>query len=311
MSELEVVFGAGTQLGGCVARNLADAGRAVRAVVGHRNVAQEHLPSSVEIVEGDPLDPGVVEDACQGATTIYHCMVFRHHKWKGAAQPVMNNILGYAIRTGTKFFFADPVYDAPSFVNNFDGETLDAQRQGLTEVLVARLPQLYGPGIRNILFDEVYDAVLSNKRAYWIENLDVPRDLLYIEDAGRACAALGMSPKAYGRKWDISAGTPLTGRQFIKYAFELAGKVPDLGIWRNRLLRVAGILDYDSKEMGELPYDYSQSMILDPVDFNTTFPSFEYTPIDAGLRETFEWYRNFLKPHSLRQKILPLTSLPI
>ncbi|MDA4128620.1 MAG: NAD-dependent epimerase/dehydratase family protein [Thaumarchaeota archaeon] len=310
MSEKEVVFGAGTPLGAAVVRYLAAEGRAVRAVVSDPTNAIQFLPPRVEIVKGNPLDLAIVESACRDASTIYHCVLVRYHKWKEAAQSVMNNLLGHAIQTGMKFVFADPVYDSASYANNFDEQVLHAQEQGFTQVVVARFPQLYGPAIRNTLFDEVFDAIMANKRAYWIGSLDVPRDFLYIDDAARACAALGISPKAYGRKWDISGGTPITGKQFIELVFKEAGKEPDIGIWRAGLLRLAGILDYDSKEMVQLPYDYSKPMVLNGTDFNVWFPTFEYTPIQVGLRDTLEWYKTFLKPHGLREKYFPLTTLP-
>jgi nucleoside-diphosphate-sugar epimerase len=311
-SDLDVVFGAATPLGESLVRNLANAGRRVRAVMTNREFQDESVPGSVEVWEGNPLDSKIVEEMCDGVATIYLCLEFQHHDWKNVAQRILNNVVCYAIERSVRVFLALPLFDAKGFRNNFDEQTLDAQREGFTEVLVARLPQLYGPGLRNTLFDAVYDSILSDKKkAHWVGSLDIPRDFLYIEDAGRACASLGLSPMAYGRTWDISTGTPVTGRQFIEYAASLAGKTLELGIWQNRLLRVAGVLDFDSKQVAELPYDYSRPMVVDGTDFMENFPGFEFTPIDAGMTEVFDWYRNFLKPHNLLQKYLPLNSLPV
>ena len=309
---MDVVLGGGTPLGASLSRNLAEAGRSVRAVLTTPMTEGTSLSPSVEAVMGNPLDPRVIEKTCADSETIYICLEFPHHDWKTLAHRVLNNAVCYAIENSKRIFLASPIYDAQSFRNSFDQQTLGAHREGFIQVLVARLPQLYGPGVRNVLFDEVYDSVLSEKtKAHWVGDLDVPRDLLYIEDAGRACAALGMSPMAYGRKWDVSQGTPITGRQFLEHAFAMAGKTPDIRKWRNGLLRIGGILDYDSKEMAELPYDYSKPMMVDGTDFIQHFPDFEFTPVDVGLRTNFEWYQSFLKPHTRLQRYLPLSSLPV
>ena len=305
-----MVFGAGSPLGASVVRCLADAGEKVRAVVKNPDAAAGYLPASVEIAKGNPLDPDDVARACAGTDTIYHCVVFRSQKWRSTAHVIMGNLLGYAIQNRTGFVFADMVYDSQPYVNNFGDDVLSAHREGYIRGAVARLPELYGPGARSTLYDEIFDAILSDKKAYWVARLDAPRDLLFLEDAARAISSIGRSPKAYGRSWEISSGTPTTGQQFIELAFKLAGKPPRYGTWRKSFLKVAGILDYDSKELGEVPYDYSREMILNGADFSLYFPRFEYTPFQQGLAATFDWYKGFLKPRSLRERLLPVTSLP-
>jgi len=309
---VDVVLGGGTPLGNSLAGVLGEAGRRVRTVLTTAGVEESSLPPSVEVVVGNPLDPRVVHKTCADAETIYLCLEFPHPKWKTLAHGVLNSVVCYAIENSKKLVLAYPVYDAENFRNNFDEQTMAAHREGFIQVLVARLPQIYGPGVRNVLFDEVYDSVLSDKtKAHWVGDLDVPRDFIYIDDAARACAALGTTPSAYGRKWDVSQGTPITGRQFLEYTFGLAGKPADVRKWRNGLLRVAGILDDDSREMAGLPYDYSKPMIVDGSDFVGGFPEFEFTPPDEGLTAAFDWYRGFIKPHSRLQRYLPVSSLPV
>lgn len=308
--DTDVILGAGTALQASIARYLSAYGRKVH-VVAPRAALEKQDWGQAELFEGTPIDPNVVELTCAEAETIYVCLEFQHRKWRELAHRFLNNVVCFAIERNRKVFLACPAYDNPTFANNFAQDTLAAQREGFIQVLVARLPQLYGAGIRNRLHDGVYDAIFSGKKkAFWSGSLDAPRDLLHVDDAGRACASLGLSPLAYGRSWDVSQGNPITGRQFMEYAFSLAGRTLEMGAWRKGLVRVGALLDEDSLEVAEGPYDYGRPMVLDGRDFISNFPGFQFTSLEAGLTEIFEWYRDFLKPHSRLQDLLPLSSLP-
>ena len=81
-----LVTGATGFTGSHLVRALVSDGRRVRVIARSVARAREVLPQSAEIVEGDIADPGVVERAAEGVTTVYHLAAVyreaRHPDWR-------------------------------------------------------------------------------------------------------------------------------------------------------------------------------------------------------------------------------------
>src|SRR5918996_208863 len=84
--ELTLVTGATGFTGSHLVRALVSEGGRVRVIARSAARAREVLPKATEIVEGDIADPGIVERATQGVTTVYHlAAVYReakHPDWR-------------------------------------------------------------------------------------------------------------------------------------------------------------------------------------------------------------------------------------
>jgi nucleoside-diphosphate-sugar epimerase len=91
--------------------------------------------------------------------------------------------------------------------------------------------------------------------------------------------------------WHVPGAGPITGREFINMAFRAAGNKPNIGLLSGRMLRVAGLVNSDAREMIELMYEFEEPLVLDGSKFSTKFPLFKYTSYEEGIRKTINWFR--------------------
>ena len=168
---------------------------------------------------------------------------------------------------------------------------MDAHNDGKVKVAIPRFPDYYGPNVTNKLMKPIFMAALSRQKARWVGNLDVRHDLVFIEDAALACIMLGETASAYGEVWHVPGAGSITGREFIDMAFRAAGNKPNIGLLSGRMLRVAGLINSDAREIIELMYEFEEPLVLDGSKFSTKFPLFKYTSHEEGIRKTINWFR--------------------
>lgn len=85
------------------------------------------------------------------------------------------------------------------------------------------------------------------------------------------------------------AAEPLSGRQFLTLASELAGRPPRLGSYSPLLIRLAGLFDPVLRELPELAYEFTAPFILDDSRYQAAFGGTP-TPHRDALRATLDWY---------------------
>lgn len=292
-------------------RRLTRGGKPVRAVVRDAGRARQVLPESAEVTVGDATSIESVHAACQDAVTIYHCVNVPYRKWTAVMPSVTDNILAGACEAKASLVFPGNVYgygpfqmipateEHPLAATSKKGQLritmerklMDAHKAGKVRVVIPRFPDYYGPNVTNKLVAPIFEAVLAGKQAPWLGKLDVPHDLVYIEDAAAACVLLSTTDSAYGQVWHVPGAGPLTGRQFLEMAFKAAGTKPKVGVVGRGLLRFVGVFVPDAREMIELMYEFEETLVLDGSKFARAFPSFQYTPHEDGIRQTVEWFR--------------------
>ena len=311
MNEMQVVFGAAGALGASIVQRLTTENKRVRAVVRDVERARKVLPPSADIVVGDATDTESVQEVCRNALIIYHCVNVSYSKWTAVMSTVTDNILSGALDAKARLVFPGNVYgygpfqtipateDHPLAATSKKGllritlerKLMDAHRSGDVRVVIPRFPDYYGPNVTNKLIAPIFEAALGGKKASWLGNLDVPHDLVYIEDAAAACVLLGSTDSAYGQAWHVPGAGPITGRQFIEMVFKVAGKKPNIGVMGRGFFRFFGLFVPDAREMLELLYEFENPLVLDGNKFAQGFPSFKYAPHETAVRQTIEWFR--------------------
>lgn len=312
MDETQVVFGAAGALGAAIVRRLTTENRPIRVVVRDAVRARKVLPASADIITGDATDPESVRAACRNASIIYHCINVPYSKWTAVMPTATDNILMGARDAKARLVFPGNVYgygpfqkipaneDHPLAATSKKGllritlerKLMDAHRSGGDiRVVIPRFPDYYGPNVTNKLVAPIFEAALAGKKASWLGKLDVPHDLVYIDDAATACMLLGATDSAYGQAWHVPGAGPITGRQFIEMAFKATGEKPNIGVMGRGFFRVFGLFVADAREMLELLYEFEEPLILDGSKFARAFPSFKYTPHENAVRQTIEWFR--------------------
>ena len=233
MNKTHVVFGATGALGAAIVRQLATEGKPVRAVVRNTDRTRQVLPKSAEITVGNATRPESVHAVCKGAAVIYHCVNVPYSKWSTVMPGVTDNLLAGAREAKGRLVFPGNVYGYGPFQiipatedhplaatskkgqlrNALERKLMDAHQAGDVRVVIPRFPDYYGPNVTNKLMAPIFEAALVGRKASWMGKLDVPHDLVYIDDAAVACVLLGTTESAYGQFWHVPGAGPLTGRQ--------------------------------------------------------------------------------------------------
>jgi len=291
MAKFCVVVGATLPLGALLTRRLVDEGRAVRALVLNVERAESILPESVSLVEIEPTRTDI-QDGCEGAEVIYDLFEPSNVKQQKVAAETASAVLLAAIHSRAKVVMASHLFLTEKDNRSLEKEAIATHWSNFAKVVVARLPQLFGPEVKSPLLNRVFEEVLAGNKAHWMGRLDVPRSLLYIEDAANAILELVKNDSAFGYIWNIAGPSPMSGKAFIDLAFRAAGKNGTSSLWGRGIMMTARLIDSKAKGFLEIPYDYYSSFVIDGTQFAQAFPSFAFTPNDVAVRDSLEWYRD-------------------
>jgi nucleoside-diphosphate-sugar epimerase len=291
---------------------LLDEADAVRRVTD----APDAAPPPVELLADVPR---VVADvstahgalaACDGADIVYLCVNVPYDRWTAVMPKTVHHVLAAVRGRGVRLVFPGNVYgygpllecpareDHPRGArgpkgrlrNDIEQTLLAAHAGGAVRVVIPRMPDFYGPGVTNELYGGVFRAALRGRRALWLGRRDQPHDLLFVEDAARACVALAECEEAYGQSWHVPGAGPLTGQALVEQVCAAAGQPARLQVAGRLVLRLLGLFNPVVRELPELLWQYEQPLELDGRRFAAAFPEFRYTPHAEAIRRTLAWF---------------------
>lgn len=302
---LHVVLGATGGAGGALVQELVRQGKPVRAV----SRSGGSFPKGVEVVQGDVKNSGDAKRIYEGAEVIYNCANVLYQNWLTTFPAIVQGSIEGAAASGAKLVFCDNLYmygppngplteTTPRNARDKKGRLraeleqtlLDAQRSGKVRVAIGRGSDFYGPGANSVTKDFVFSNILKGKRALWPMALDMPHSLNYQDDFARGLITLGERDEALGEVWHLPAGEPLTGREFIRLAFETAGEEAKMGVLGNWMVRAGGLFNPVVREFGEVSYQFARPFVMDSSKFERAFGA-RVTPHREGIRRTLKFYR--------------------
>jgi nucleoside-diphosphate-sugar epimerase len=307
-SDIHVVFGASGSIGSAVVHELAKRGKRVRAV---NRTGKADLPASIEMIKGDASNLASVNQACQGAGVVYHCVNLPYEQWSKGLPPMMDNFIEAAAAANAKLVFVDNLYaygnvrgpmteDLPLLPSTRKGRTRsllayklnEAEKKGKLHSMTVRASDFYGPGVLNSIAAElVFNPMFAGKKAMWLGSLDAPHSMSYVADVARGIVMLTEIDSAFGKVWFVPAGEPLTGRQFIELAFKEAGLPLKMGVHTAAAMSMAGLFSSMVREETELLYQFEKPFIIDASKFMKQFPDFVPTPHPEAMKKSIQWFR--------------------
>jgi nucleoside-diphosphate-sugar epimerase len=310
-ADVAVVLGARGGTGSAVVRELAGAGRRVRAATRSGREA----PDGVEPAAADLGTPEGARAACEGAGVVYHCAQPPYNEWVELFPPLTRNVIEACAEAQAKLVFADNLYvygppdgpmteDTPWRAQGPKGrvriemanEVLEAHRAGRVRATIGRSSDYYGPrGTTSTTGENLFGPAVRGKTARWLGSLDQPHTLNHLEDMARALATLGERAEADGEVWHLPAAEPLTGRRFLELIFEAAGHRPRIGVARRPMVRVLGLFNPLLRELNETLYQFERPFISDASKFQAAFGPFEPTPHREAIARTVAWFRTYVR----------------
>jgi nucleoside-diphosphate-sugar epimerase len=268
------------------------------------------MPAGVEQVAADLLQRDQAASACRGASVVYHCAGVPYTQWATALPAMLAHIIAGASAAGARLVYADNCYmyaptsrpmteDLPYAPVTRKGRVrkqltetlLAAHAQGQVRAAIGRATDFHGPGVgTSTMGDRFFTALLAGKRVDWLDRLDKPHAMTFVDDFARVLITLGMREDALGQVWHVPTAAPLTGREYITLAAEEAGVAARPVAIPAAMLRLLGLFNPVVRELGEMLYEFNGPYLIDGSKYLRAFGGTP-TPHREGLRRTIAWYR--------------------
>jgi nucleoside-diphosphate-sugar epimerase len=306
-NQLHVIFGTGP-VGCWTARALVDRGLPVR-VVNRGGLRPGLLPEEIELVRADVTDPAQAVAAAEGATTVYQALNPPCDKWHELFPGLQAGALAAAEAAGARYVSIENLYAYDSsVVMTEDGriapvskkgelrrrmadEVAAAHQRGDVRAAQLRSADYYGPGVTDAATgDLVVGRLLAGKKAQVGGSAVQPHSYAYIEDVGRAAAALGVRDEALGRVWFSPHAPALTQGDLVAAICRELGREPALSVVSPLMMRLAGLFSPGAKETVEMLYEFDRPFVVDASRSEREL-GLSPTPVDEGIRRTVVWYK--------------------
>jgi len=271
---------------GVIARDLS------RALDGHteriRQVSRHprRVNPTDQTMAADLLDASATAQAVAGSDVAYLVAGLKYDTavWQDQWPRVMRNVIDACKREGARLVFFDNVYaygrvngpmteDTPFNPCSRKGEVrakiattlLEQIRSGELQAMIVRAADFYGPeAVQSFPHETVFQRLKKGKTPQWVGNSDASHTFTFTPDAGRAVAALGNSPNAWGQTWHVpTSDEPMTGRQFVQIACELVGAPWGMVTLPRWVLRLMGLFMPVLRENDEMMYQFENDYRFD------------------------------------------------
>ncbi|MGP3770222.1 NAD-dependent epimerase/dehydratase family protein [Streptomyces sp. SDT5-1] len=308
-SGLHAVLGAGPA-GTSLALELARRGHAVRLV--DRAGSGEPL-GGIERFAGDVGATDGALAAIEGAEVVYHCVNVAYHLQVDVMPGIQEAILGAVARTGARLVVLDTLYpygethgevmteETPWRATTAKGKMraaldenyLAAHNEGRARVVLGRSADFVGPRVLNsTLGGAVFPAALTGGEVLALGDIDLRHSYTNILDVARGLATLGENPSGDGRVWHLPTAPARTTREIFTALGDLVGR-PLRTATMNEPRPFGPFDETFMNSYAELFYQHTEPQIMDSTAFQREF-GLAPTPIGTTLRQTLEWYQDFL-----------------
>ncbi|MEK6244864.1 MAG: NAD-dependent epimerase/dehydratase family protein [Pseudomonadota bacterium] len=173
-------------------------------------------------------------------------------------------------------------------------EVLAAHERGDVRATVLRSSDYYGPGVLGSALGEmVFGNLVAGKKAQIGGSTKMPHSFAYIEDVGRAAAALGTHDKALGQVWIAPHAPARTPGEMVEEACRVLGTEPRISAISPLMMRLAGLFIPAARASVEMMYQFTAPFVVDSSRIEREL-KLSATPIRAAIERTLAWYREHL-----------------
>ncbi|MCY9656652.1 SDR family NAD(P)-dependent oxidoreductase [Paenibacillus chondroitinus] len=262
----------------------------------------KHLTLSV----GDAMRPEEIVAHAGGADVMFHCANVPYHEMVNKLIPLGESVMEAAERLALKVVAIDGIYpygrkqmelvteDHPKQPHTIKGNVrldyermLFSQRWTQSRVMIVRLPDYYGPTANEASYlGSTLEAIAAGKLAFFIGNMQVPREFVYLPDAAAMVAELAGKDFAYGQNWHIPGAGLISGREIVRIAQSASGVAKSVIPLKKLGLSLIGMSVPVMKEVVEMLYLTEEPLVLSGEKYKRLIGPVVATSFEEGITST-------------------------
>lgn len=248
MMKKAIVVGATGGTGAVITAELAKRGIPVIAFGRSRQKLEELAarlgnPAHLSLAVGNASRPDDIAAAAKDADVLFHCANVPYHEMESKLIPLGESIMEAANRLGVKVVAIDGIYpygrrqmekvteEHPKQPHTRKGKTrlafeqmIFSSRWNNVKAMIVRLPDYYGPTANQASYlGGTLEAIAAGKMAFFIGNMKVPREYVYLPDAAIMVVELAGHDHAYGQNWNIPGSDIISGHEIVRIAQQASG----------------------------------------------------------------------------------------
>ncbi|MED2010057.1 NAD-dependent epimerase/dehydratase family protein [Brevibacillus borstelensis] len=309
--EKAIVVGATGGTGAAITEELVK--RGIRTVAFGRSLQKlERLrdrlgnPENLKLAAGDAFRPYDIVRAAEGADVLFHCANVPYHEMESKLLPLGESVMEAAGQLSLKVVAIDGIYpygrrqmervteDHPKQPHTRKGKTRLAYEQMLFDsrwkrarVMIVRLPDYYGPTANEASYlGSTLEAIAAGRMAFFIGNMRVPREYVYLPDAAFMIAELAAKEEAYGENWNIPGAGLISGKEIVRIARQASGSSkPVIPLGRGGLA-LLGMFVPVMKEVIEMLYLTEEPLVLSGEKYESLIGPIRATAFEEGIGRT-------------------------
>lgn len=285
--EKAIVVGATGGTGASVTEELVK--RGIRTVAfGRSRQKLEQLraklgdPEHLTIAVGDAFRPDNIVSASEGVDVLFHCANVPYHEMVSKLIPLGESVMEAADRQSLKVVAIDGIYpygrrqsarateEHPKQPHTRKGKIrlayekmLFDDRWSRAKVMIVRLPDYYGPTANEASYlGSTLEAIAAGKMAFFIGNMRIPREFIYLPDAAFMIAELAGRDEAYGQNWHIPGAGLISGREIVRIARQASRSAKPVIPLGRVGLSLLGMAVPVMKEVVEMLYLTEEPLVL-------------------------------------------------
>jgi nucleoside-diphosphate-sugar epimerase len=304
------LLGATGAVGESIASELRRRGESYRAVGRDRASLDRAFGSDplAEIAVWNPAEPSSARAALRGADAAVYLVGVPYNHFE-LHPVVMRQTIDAAVAEGVQqILLVGTVYpygraqttpvreDHPREPHTFKGKMrkqqedllLEADAAGKIRGTVLRLPDFYGPRLKNSFLDSLFTAAASGGTANLIAPIDRPHQFVYVPDVGPSVLDLLRHPEAHGRWWHLAGDGTASICEIVGMVEEMAGKPGKTRVVGTTMLRLIGLFQPVMRELVEMNYLLTDPLILDDSALSAMLGGVKKTPLRDGLQRSLD-----------------------
>jgi len=263
-------------------------------------------PGHLTLFTGDAFRPRDIAAAAGGAEVLFHSANVPYHEMVHKLIPLGEAVMVAAREQNLKVVAVDGIYpygrrqaekvteEHPKRPHTRKGKTrlafeqmiFDERWDGVQRMIV-RLPDYYGPTANDASYlGSTLAAIAAGKTAFFIGNMKVPREYVYLPDAAKMIVELAGRNDAYGENWNIPGAGIISGRDIVRIARKASGSAKTVMPLGKIGLSLLGMFQPVMKEIVEMLYLTEEPLTLSGEKYRRRIGPIPATDFEQGITET-------------------------